>query len=171
MSDTVDHLISMDFFAVPMATFQVLFGLVVLAHRRRSVVHLNVTEHPTAASAATIRGTVSGRGDEFPSSTCPRVIEAGETALGSKPFRRRTNHHKRVTRKHTNRARLLPFSGRSSSFLTPTGHNEREASQLTLMGHNLAASARELRGKADHRQPAKALETHPSISAHSAPGQ
>jgi putative transposase len=38
----------MDFFAVPTATFRVLFVLVVLSHHRRRVVYFNVTEHPTA---------------------------------------------------------------------------------------------------------------------------
>ena len=33
---------------MPTATFRVLFVLVVLSHRRRRLVHFNVTEHPTA---------------------------------------------------------------------------------------------------------------------------
>jgi putative transposase len=41
-------LIALDFFTVPTATFRVLFGLVVLTHSRRRLVHFNVTEHPTA---------------------------------------------------------------------------------------------------------------------------
>src|SRR5213080_4196795 len=41
-------LIALDFFTVPTATFRVLFVLVVLTHSRRRLVHLNVTEHPTA---------------------------------------------------------------------------------------------------------------------------
>src|SRR5437867_12757826 len=41
-------LIALDFFTVPTATFRVLFVLVVLSHDRRWLVHLNVTEHPTA---------------------------------------------------------------------------------------------------------------------------
>src|SRR3989441_2997858 len=41
-------LIALDFFTVPTATFRVLFVLVVLSHRRRRLVHFNVTEHPTA---------------------------------------------------------------------------------------------------------------------------
>jgi transposase InsO family protein len=40
--------IALDFFTVPTATFRVLFGLVVLTHSRRRLVHFNVTEHPTA---------------------------------------------------------------------------------------------------------------------------
>ena len=40
---------SMDFFTVPTATFRVLFVLLILSHDRRRVIHLNVTDHPTAA--------------------------------------------------------------------------------------------------------------------------
>jgi putative transposase len=42
------ELVSIDFFVVPTATFKVLFAFVVLAQDRRRIVHLNVTEHPTA---------------------------------------------------------------------------------------------------------------------------
>jgi transposase InsO family protein len=41
-------LMALDFFTVPTATFRVLFVLVLLTHRRRRLVHFNVTEHPTA---------------------------------------------------------------------------------------------------------------------------
>jgi len=41
-----------DFFVVPTATYRVLFVLVILAHERRRVVHVAVTDHPTAAWTA-----------------------------------------------------------------------------------------------------------------------
>jgi putative transposase len=44
----VKELVSIDFLALPTATFRVLFVPVVLCHDRRRVVHFNVTEHPTA---------------------------------------------------------------------------------------------------------------------------
>jgi putative transposase len=37
-----------DFFVVPTATCRLLFVLVILAHERRRIVHVAVTEHPTA---------------------------------------------------------------------------------------------------------------------------
>jgi hypothetical protein len=40
------------FFVVPTATCRLLFLLVILAHDRRRVVHLAVTDHPTAAWTA-----------------------------------------------------------------------------------------------------------------------
>ena len=41
-----------DFFVVPTATCRLLFVLVLLAHERRRVVHVAVTDHPTAACTA-----------------------------------------------------------------------------------------------------------------------
>ena len=41
-----------DFFVVPTATFKVLYVFVVLSHARREILHVNVTEHPTAAWTA-----------------------------------------------------------------------------------------------------------------------
>jgi hypothetical protein len=36
-------------FTVPSLTFKTLYVLVFIAHRRRELVHINVTTHPTAA--------------------------------------------------------------------------------------------------------------------------
>ena len=43
------QMVSIDFFTVPTITLKVLFVFIVLEHRRREVLHFNVTEHPTAA--------------------------------------------------------------------------------------------------------------------------
>ena len=43
------QLVSIDFFTVQTVTMKVLFVFLVLEHRRRQVLHFNVTEHPTAA--------------------------------------------------------------------------------------------------------------------------
>src|SRR5215470_15943114 len=43
---------AVDFFVVPTLTFRLLFGFVVLHHQRRELLHVNVTDHPTAAWAA-----------------------------------------------------------------------------------------------------------------------
>ena len=57
----------MDFF-VPTATFRVLFVLVILSHDRRRIVHLNVTDHPTAAwTRQQIR-------EAFPDQTAPAYL-------------------------------------------------------------------------------------------------
>jgi putative transposase len=46
------HMVSIDFFTVPTITMKVLFVFIVLEHRRRHVLHFNVTDHPTAAWTA-----------------------------------------------------------------------------------------------------------------------
>ena len=39
---------AMDFFTVPTITFHVLYGFFIIAHDRRSILHFNVTAHPTS---------------------------------------------------------------------------------------------------------------------------
>ena len=48
LDNHVGTLVSVDFFVVPTVLFKVLFVFVVLAHERRRVVHINVTDAPTA---------------------------------------------------------------------------------------------------------------------------
>ncbi len=52
LENHVSEIVAIDFFTVPTATFRVLFVLVVLVHQRRRVLHVNVTDHPTAAWTA-----------------------------------------------------------------------------------------------------------------------
>ena len=47
LENHVDCLGSIDFFTVPTATFRILYCFVVLCHKRRRVLHFNVTAHPT----------------------------------------------------------------------------------------------------------------------------
>ena len=64
----LSHCASMDFFTVPTATFRVLFVLVILSHDRRRIVHVNVTDHPTAAwTRQQIR-------EAFPDHTAPAYL-------------------------------------------------------------------------------------------------
>ena len=61
-------LMAADFFVVPTATCRLLFVLVILAHERRRIVHVAVTEHPTAAwTAQQLR-------DAFPWDEAPRYL-------------------------------------------------------------------------------------------------
>src|SRR5437762_5183854 len=66
LTNHVSTLISIDFFTVPTVTGRVLFVLVVLMHHRRRIVHVNVTEHPTAA------WTAQQIIEAFPHDTAPR---------------------------------------------------------------------------------------------------
>jgi len=43
---------AMDFLVVPTVTFRLLYGLIVMTHERRKVVHFNITDLPTAAWTA-----------------------------------------------------------------------------------------------------------------------
>ncbi len=65
LANHMHDLVSIDFFTVPTATFRVLFVFIVLAHRRRHIIHFNVTEHPTAA------GTAQQLVEAFPWDTAP----------------------------------------------------------------------------------------------------
>ena len=52
LTNHVSQIIAADFFVVPTVTFRLLFLLVILAHDHRNIVHVAVTEHPTAAWTA-----------------------------------------------------------------------------------------------------------------------
>ena len=45
----IGDIVALDFFVVPTLTFRLLFGFLILRHDRRELVHVNVTDHPTAA--------------------------------------------------------------------------------------------------------------------------
>src|SRR5207302_11207283 len=49
LANHIGQIMAADFFVVPTATGRLLFVLVMLAHARRRIVHVAVTEHPTAA--------------------------------------------------------------------------------------------------------------------------
>ena len=61
-------LVALDFFTVPTITGRVLFVLVVLAHERRRILHVNVTKHPTSA------WTRQQLREAFPWEVTPRVL-------------------------------------------------------------------------------------------------
>ena len=48
LSNHTDGIASLDLFVVPTLSFKLLFGLVVLGHKRRRLVHVAVTANPTA---------------------------------------------------------------------------------------------------------------------------
>jgi transposase InsO family protein len=62
------QLIAADFFVVPTATYRLLFVLVLLAHDRRRIIHVAVTNHPTAA------WTVQQFREAFPWDMAPRYL-------------------------------------------------------------------------------------------------
>ena len=68
LANHVGTLISVDFFVVPTVMCKVLFVFVVLAHARRRVVHVNVTDAPTATWSA------QQLVEAFPWETAPRYL-------------------------------------------------------------------------------------------------
>jgi putative transposase len=76
-------LASIDFFTVPTLTGRVLFVLVVLMHQRRRIVHVNVTEHPTAP------WTAQQMIEAFPHDTAPRWLVRDRDAIYGAVFRGR----------------------------------------------------------------------------------
>ena len=68
LANHVHQIAAADFFVVPTATCRLLFVLVILAHERRRVVHVAVTDHPTAAwTAQQLR-------EAFPWNDAPRYL-------------------------------------------------------------------------------------------------
>ena len=76
-------LVSMDFFTVPTVTGRVLFVLVLLAHQRQRVVHVAITEHPTAA------WTAQQIIEAIPDDTAPRWLLRNRDGIYGDVFRRR----------------------------------------------------------------------------------
>ena len=68
LANHAHQLIAADFFVVPTVTYRLLFVLVFLAHDRRRVVHVAVTDHPTAA------WTVQQLREAFPWDEAPRYL-------------------------------------------------------------------------------------------------
>jgi putative transposase len=68
LENHLGSLVSVDFFIVPTVTFKVLFVFVVLVHERRRVVHINVTDAPTA------QWTAQQLVEAFPWETAPRYL-------------------------------------------------------------------------------------------------
>jgi putative transposase len=68
LTNHLQQIAAADFFVVPTATCRLLFVLVILAHERRRVVHIAVTDHPTAAwTAQQLR-------EAFPWNEAPRYL-------------------------------------------------------------------------------------------------
>jgi putative transposase len=83
LDNHLQTLVSVDFFVVPTVLFKVLFVFVVLAHDRRRVVHVNVTDTPTAQWTA--RQLV----EAFPWETAPRYLLRDRDAVYGVAFSRR----------------------------------------------------------------------------------
>jgi putative transposase len=76
------EIVAIDFFVVHTLTFRLLFAFIVLRHDRRELVHVNVTDHPTAAwTARQLR-------DTFPYDSTPRSLLRDRDAIYGDVFAR-----------------------------------------------------------------------------------
>jgi transposase InsO family protein len=75
--------VAVDFFAVPTATFRVLYVFLVLAHDRRKVLHFNITDSPSAA------WTAQQLTEAFPYSSPPRYLLRDRDSIYGLEFVRR----------------------------------------------------------------------------------
>ena len=76
-------IVAIDFFLVPTLTFRLLFVFVMLRHERRELLHLKVTDHPTATWTA--RQLV----EAFPDDSAPRFLLRDRDAIYGEEFARR----------------------------------------------------------------------------------
>ena len=86
LNNHVKDLVALDFFVVPTFSYKVLFVLVILAHERRRIVHVNVTEHPTAG------WTAQQVVDAFPWDGAPRYLLRDRDSIYGAYFRKRVHN-------------------------------------------------------------------------------
>ena len=79
----IHDIVAVDFFVVPTITFRLLFVFVVLRHDRRELLHVNVTDHPTAVWTA--RQII----EAFPDDSVPRFLLRDRDAVYGEEFARR----------------------------------------------------------------------------------
>lgn len=85
LANHVRHLVAVDFFIVPTLLFKVLFVFVVLAHDRRRVLHVNVTDAPTAP------WTAQQIVEAFPWDTAPQYLLRDRDAVYGAVFSSRVH--------------------------------------------------------------------------------
>ena len=83
LTNHVAAIVSMDFFTVSTLTGRILFVLVLIAHARRRILHVNCTEHPTAA------WTAQQLVEAFPDDTAPRWLLRDRDRIYDQTVRRR----------------------------------------------------------------------------------
>jgi putative transposase len=86
LNNHIKDLVACDFFTVPTATFRVLFVFIMLAHERRRIVHVNVTEHPTA------QWTAQQIVEAFPWDETPRYLLRDRDSIYGEAFQQRVKN-------------------------------------------------------------------------------
>ena len=86
LANHVPDIVAIDFFTVHTLTFGMLYGLVVLRHEQRHVVHFNVTRHPTA------QWTAQQIVEAFPFDEAPRFLLRDRDHIYGAYFRQRVTN-------------------------------------------------------------------------------
>ena len=76
-------IVAVDFFLVPTLTFRLLFVFVVLRHERRELLHINVTDHPSAV------WTAQQIIEAFPDDSAPKFLLRDRDSIYGEEFARR----------------------------------------------------------------------------------
>jgi putative transposase len=82
----VPDIVACDFLIVPTTACRVLFVFILFAHERRRIVHVNVTEHPTAP------WTAQQIVEAFPWETAPQYVLRNRDAIYGCVFRDRVKN-------------------------------------------------------------------------------
>ena len=83
LKNHLSEIVSVDFFTVPTVRLRILFVFLVLEHRRREVLHFNVTDHPTSTWVA--QQVMEAFGDR----TAPRYLIRDRDGVYGDEVRRR----------------------------------------------------------------------------------
>lgn len=86
LKNHTSEIAAIDFFTAPTVSFRILYCFVVLLHHRRSIVHFNVTEYPTA------QWTSQQIINAFPYDEAPRYLLRDRDSIYGGFFRRRVKH-------------------------------------------------------------------------------
>jgi transposase InsO family protein len=125
----VREIVAVDFFIVPTLTYRLLFAFIILAHHRRELLHVNVTDHPTALWTA--RQLI----EAFPDDTAPTYLLRDRDGIYGQAFSRR------VERMGIREVRIAPHAPWQNPFVERViGSIRREC-----LDHIVVLSERHLR--------------------------
>jgi hypothetical protein len=142
--------VACDVFTVPTVTCRVLFVFIMLAHERRRIVHLNVTEHPTA------QWTAQQIVEAFPWETAPGYLLRDRDTIYSAAFQSQVKNLgieevKRSPLDHL--GRILSRSRSSAAFgETPSIISSCSMNTIYAVCFNLMSTTTTIGARIDHWQ-------------------
>jgi putative transposase len=113
-------IVGVDFFLVPILTLRLLFVFVVLRHERRELLHINVTDHPSAV------WTAQQIIEAFPDDSAPKFLLRDRDAIYGEEFARR------VRRMGIREVRIAPHAPWQNPFVERVIGSIRRVAPFTL---------------------------------------